>query len=57
MGLKNLLDYMFSSLFTKHEVAKEYIFTMAFQNDKSNPVFRGNKTICYRPSIIYWKIQ
>lgn len=45
MGLKNLLDYMFSSLFTKHEVAKEYIFTMAFQNDKSNPVFRGNKTI------------
>ena len=38
MGLEDLLDYMFSSLFTKHEVAKEYIFTIAIQEDKSRPV-------------------
>lgn len=43
MGLKKLLDYMFSSLFTKHEVTKEYIFTMAFQNDKSKPCFQGKQ--------------
>ena len=37
MGVENLLDYMFSSLFTKHEVPKECIFTIALQKDKSNP--------------------
>ena len=36
MGLENLLDYMFSSLFTKNEVAKKYIFTIVLQKDKSN---------------------
>ena len=39
MGLENILDYMFSPLYAKHEFAKEYIFTIALQNDKSNPVF------------------
>ena len=39
MGLENILDYTFSPLFAKHEFAKECIFTIALQNDKSNPVF------------------
>lgn len=38
MGVENLLNYMFSSLFSKHKVAKGYIFMAAFQMEKSNPV-------------------
>ena len=34
---KILLGFMFSSLFTEHKVAKEYIFKTAFQKDKSEP--------------------
>ena len=33
---------MFSSLFTEHKVAKEYIFTTALQKDKSNSYNRKN---------------
>ena len=37
MCWENVLDYMFSSLFTQHKFAKGYIFTRAHQKDNSNP--------------------
>ena len=33
----NILSYGLGKLFTKHEVPKEYIFTIAHQKDKLNP--------------------
>ena len=37
MDLKNLLLYMFSSLFTQNNVAKGLRFTTALEKDKSIP--------------------
>ena len=40
MDWENLLDYIFSSLFAQHKVAK--IFTMALEKDNSNPDLKSS---------------